>query len=158
MCSFIPIVTSVVRRECFETLGLLDESITSGGDDYEFCLRLLRRYEIAYCEEALAVRRIHGQNYTDASLLVPDAIRVIEAFTKEMPEIVPLKQKRISNLLCDLGGYYSMKGQRAEARKAYARSIKSRMLNLKSLAGYILSSLGPVGDRAFKIWFASKSR
>jgi glycosyltransferase involved in cell wall biosynthesis len=57
--NLIPVLTGMVRRDAFESIGGFDEGMRKGGEDYDFWLRLSARYEAAYVAEPLAVYRLH---------------------------------------------------------------------------------------------------
>ena len=116
--NFIPMVSVLVRRECFDELGLLDENIRSGGDDYEFCTRLLRRYRVFNIPEPLVTRREHSANYTDDEKLMPDAIRINRGLVAEYPNLARLQSRRESELLFKLGRARQANGKREEAKQA----------------------------------------
>lgn len=50
------IPAAVIRRECFERIGLFDESLRRS-EDKDLCLRLTRHYHIDFIEEPLVVLR-----------------------------------------------------------------------------------------------------
>jgi len=51
--------TVVVRRECFQAVGLFDPSIKASSD-YELWLRIARQFRVEFINEPLAVYRRHG--------------------------------------------------------------------------------------------------
>lgn len=51
----------VVRRECFDEVGLFDESL-GGADDWDMWSRIAARYEFHYVSEVLSYTRLHGAN------------------------------------------------------------------------------------------------
>lgn len=156
MDNFIPIVSSLVRRECFESVGLLNEKITSGGDDYEFCLRLLASYRVFAIEEPLASRRMHALNYTDAARMLPDVMRVIDEFADRVPEVSDLRGRRTSGLLCDIGGYYQRLGKSGDARRCYRDALRHQPGNIKAMVGYLGASSGFLGRSAARVWYGMR--
>jgi glycosyltransferase involved in cell wall biosynthesis len=151
--NFIPMVSILVRRECFDELGLLDENIRSGGDDYEFCTRLLRRYRVFHIPEPLVTRREHSANYTDDEKLMPDAIRINRGLVADYPNLARLQSRRESELLFKLGRALHAKGKRVEAKQAYRDAIRTRPSNVKSRVALALCHLGRLGDRMFDGWY-----
>jgi glycosyltransferase involved in cell wall biosynthesis len=51
----------LVRRECFDRVGLFDESIRSI-QDRDMWIRISRHYHFAYVDEPLILYRLHGDN------------------------------------------------------------------------------------------------
>lgn len=154
--NFIPIVSSLVRRECFDSVGLLDERIIGGGDDYEFCLRLLTSYRAFAIDEPLAVRTRHGANYTDAARMIPDVLRVIDEFAERVPEVKELHGSRKSSLLCDMGGYYQRIGDSRQARRYFREAMDYAPGGAKASLGYLSSSSGIVGRGAARLWYCMR--
>jgi glycosyltransferase involved in cell wall biosynthesis len=145
MRNFIPIVTATVRRECFDTLGLLDETILSGADDYEFCFRVVMNYRLAHIEEPLVTRRYHGRNFTDVQKFYPDNLRILGKMIEEVPELAELKNRRLSGLNLKRGNRFLIEGAMEEARKAYKTSWRHERSNIKAFLGMLISYCGPLG-------------
>lgn len=153
---FVPIVSATVRRECFDKLGLLDETILSGSDDYEFCFRVAMKYRLAYIEEPLVTRRIHGKNFTDVQKFYPDNLKILGKVVEAFPELADLKGRRLSILNLERGNSYLYDGEMKEARKTYKASWGHDRSNVKAFIGMILSYGGPFGRAIAKSWFNRK--
>ncbi|EMA16404.1 glycosyltransferase family 2 protein [Haloarcula marismortui] len=54
-------ISSLIKSECFERYGLLDETLY-GSDDFELWLRLADEYAFEYIPEVLAIKRVHATN------------------------------------------------------------------------------------------------
>lgn len=70
----------LLRREIFETVGLLDEDPRlSPFDDYEMWLRIAHRYPLVYLDEPLVTYRVHDRNivarFAERELIVIRALR-----------------------------------------------------------------------------------
>ena len=66
--NYIPTTSLVIaRRECFSTLGGLDESLRIV-DDYDFYIRVAQRYEFAYSDECLVIWRRHADSMSLAAI------------------------------------------------------------------------------------------
>jgi glycosyltransferase involved in cell wall biosynthesis len=74
--NFIAPMTTLTRRECFDRVGLYDESLFA--EDWDMWLRLSRHYEFAYSPEVSAKYRVVGTSATRLSFgrLVDDMCRV----------------------------------------------------------------------------------
>ncbi|MHC4862164.1 MAG: glycosyltransferase, partial [Planctomycetota bacterium] len=67
---------AVVRRECFDDVGLFDETL-NGSDDWEMWARIATRWEFRYVPEALSYTRLHPANTsTDVARMRADSIQV----------------------------------------------------------------------------------
>ena len=53
--------TVVIRRECFETVGLFNPTLRAA-EDHELWLRIVRRFPIGFIDEVLAEYRRHGDS------------------------------------------------------------------------------------------------
>jgi glycosyltransferase involved in cell wall biosynthesis len=56
--NFIPAMTTLVRRECYETVGPYDEALSY--EDWDMWLRLARHYEFAFTPGIHVRYRVHG--------------------------------------------------------------------------------------------------
>ncbi len=156
--NFITIISAVIRRRCFDEVGLFDESILSGADDYDLCLRLATRYKFAHIREPLALRREHGANYSDFERIFPDAVAIIERAVSRNPELSPLKKRRLSDLSYNLGRCYQQKGKTREARRASWDAVRYHPLNIRAFAAFLLCSLGRFGNIIFNGWSHFRKR
>lgn len=60
----IPVLTAMVRRECYTSLGVFNEAVT-GSADREMWMRIcLNNYDVAFIAEVLAYDRKHRGNVT----------------------------------------------------------------------------------------------
>jgi hypothetical protein len=69
----MPSTTIMARRECFDRVGLLDETLTYG--DWEICIRLLSRYRAGFIDRPLAYYRIHTSNTSVGPGVSPERVR-----------------------------------------------------------------------------------
>jgi glycosyltransferase involved in cell wall biosynthesis len=150
MRNFIPIISALIRSDCFDKIGLLDEEIKSGADDYDFCVRLAMKSTFVHMTEVLAVRREHGSNYTNLERLYPDVMKIVDNLIESYPSLAGLKNKRESTFLYQLGMSYCRSGIRDSARKTLKKSIQTRPCNVKAILAYGLCSLGKLGNGFFK--------
>lgn len=63
MENFIPALTVLIRRECFDKVGYFDTSLKY--EDYDMWLRISEKYPIAYIDEPLAYYRVHNDNFSN---------------------------------------------------------------------------------------------
>lgn len=73
--NFIPALTTVIKTDVFKQLGGFDENILT--EDYEYWLRLSKKYRIAALPEVLALYRIHGNNISLSHNINDDVIRIM---------------------------------------------------------------------------------
>ncbi|MDB5033659.1 MAG: glycosyltransferase [Chlorobi bacterium] len=58
--NFIPVAATLIRRECFERVGLYDESLVY--EDWDMWLRIAERFSFAYSDRITACYRIVGSS------------------------------------------------------------------------------------------------
>lgn len=61
--NFVCIQTAIMRRECFDRVGLFDETLKARVD-YDLWIRMAKHYHFAYLNKVLAHFRIHTGGYT----------------------------------------------------------------------------------------------
>lgn len=157
MDNFVPMVSALVEKRCLDRVGLLDESIRSGVDDYEFFLRFLNHYKIYYLSEVLVTRRLHGSNYTDIPSMVPETIEVLGRFSADREELGRLEGARLGGLMTDLGAHYMRNGKMEEAKKWFRRSLEIHPSGIRARLGYINASAGPAGRLLSRLWYSLRS-
>ncbi len=150
--NYVQIGASLLRRECFETVGYLDESIRGGSDDFEFLVRVAGRFRFSHVDRPLFFRRLHETNYTNSELMVPDALQIIARVAVDRPAVKKDAVKARSRLLFILARDLHCKKQYGRARRVYVDSIKTRPLNMRSVMGFLLCCLGPAGDVLFSVF------
>jgi glycosyltransferase involved in cell wall biosynthesis len=87
--------TSMLRRECFERVGLFDESLRAC-EDWDMWLRVAQYYEFGVVDAPMAAIRIHTANMTADSDLMDRYFQIVlDKFFRNLdlpPEIVRLQQ------------------------------------------------------------------
>ncbi len=61
--NFIPTLTVMARKQCFEDVGYFEEAL-SRGSDYEMWLRIAKKYKLGHISSILAEYRAHPENLT----------------------------------------------------------------------------------------------
>lgn len=151
--NFVPLISVLVRRKCFDEAGLFDERIRSGVDDFDFCVRLaIMGYRFAHIEEVLVTRREHEGNFSDPTRFLEDDLAVMERIVKSDETLEPLRRRLHAELLFRCARWWHDKGQRDRARRAYREALAVDPRKLKSHAGLVLLHAGPLGDAAFALW------
>jgi glycosyltransferase involved in cell wall biosynthesis len=141
----ISIGTALIKRECFDELGLLDERIRSGADDLELFVRLAQRYDFGYIDRPVKIRRDHELNYTNPGLMVPDVLDILERVVTQRPDLGWVRKRSRSHHLFFLARYLHLNRRYSDAGKAYLGSIRARPSNVRAYAGLILLGLAIPG-------------
>ena len=149
--SFIGTLTVVVRRTCFDDVGLFDEAITAC-EDHDLWLRISRRWAIAYVDEPLAVYRYSGDQASadrvrtlNGVASAPDSgmIKVQERAYASSPELRALDQRTLDRAFFDLYLELAVLAVRS-GRPALARSALRRYRRFRGTT-----------RRSMKLWAAT---
>ncbi|RZK32802.1 MAG: glycosyltransferase [Hymenobacter sp.] len=67
--NFMPVMTALIRKECFANCGAFDETLMY--EDWDILLRIARKYEFVYSDYVAAEYRIHATNATKRLRTLP---------------------------------------------------------------------------------------
>ena len=154
--NFVWLISALVRKRCFDDVGSFSESIRSGVDDLEFCVRVAMKYRLAYVDEVLVTRREHGENYTDPTRMLADDLAVIDRITRFDPVLGGLGRRRRSELYFRCGRWWHDRGERGKAREAFRESLRAYPGRVKAVGALWLVALGPVGDGVVTLYNAAR--
>lgn len=150
--NFVPLISTLIRRPCIEEVGLFDEAIRSGADDFDLCVRLAMRFRLAHIDEVLVTRREHEDNYTDPTLLIVDDLKILDRIVECESSLAPLRRRRHAELLFRCGRWWHGKGDVGQERRAYREALSVSPGHVKSRAALALLLLGGAGDFLIKLW------
>jgi len=95
--------TPLIRKSCFEKVGLFDESLQSC-QDWDMWKRISEHYEFDYVPEVLARTYLHkNQISSDYSALIPGRTRMVQKHWDDFqkhPGILTIHLKRLGKLHC----------------------------------------------------------
>lgn len=107
------ITTSLIRRKCFDKVGLFDETLTSC-EDWDMWLRIARISDFACLKHPLAKIRLHSNNLTyDPKRMEDGLFYVVEKFYSDESlsnELKLLKQKAMAGAHRDSANFYFRRG------------------------------------------------
>jgi hypothetical protein len=139
--NFISTPTVMVRKQCFETTGLFDESLWSV-EDRDLWLRITANFNLACLPRVLCKRRIHESNISGQSeLTVRSRIKVLEKNWRNFPFLVPTEiwHGKLAEHYCQIGYVLLQRGLRRKALKAGFTSLAHafrEMINKKGPPSY----------------------
>jgi len=121
--NWFPFVSVVARRRCFDVVGLLDETLTSG-EDREWLLRAARRFDFFGLAEPLVRVHVHrGQRQSeDLAARIAFAETILHRYTVDL-ERRPRVRARKS---VSLGQLRLRAGDVAGARLAFVDAMRVR--------------------------------
>lgn len=143
--NFIPVCTAIVAKQCFEKVGLFDESLKSA-EDYDLWLRLTRFFEVDCVPQPLVMYRKHSANMSaDEERMLINKIRVLQ---KNIENTLPatsnhsMVKNRIALLKYQLGRHYMKIGFYEKAKEHFWSSIKDNAFQLRTFLFLGLMSVG----------------
>jgi hypothetical protein len=138
-------LTVVVRRACFDEVGLFDESITAC-EDHDMWLRISRRWAVDYVDEPLATYRYSADQasadrartlYGVASRPDTGLIRVQARAYADSPELRALDRATLDrcffNLYLELARLCVRSGRSTLARSMLLRYRRARGMTTRGL-------------------------
>lgn len=144
--NFIATCSMVARRKCIDYVGAFREDLWTQ-EDYDYWLRLSRKYDIAFIDVPLVGCRRHYHQITRSNMdyLILDVARVLEPYRRDiglLPKPVARRfRKRYSEVMNLLGIAFLKKGKRKEAAWAFKRGFYLNFGNLNSLALWLSTPL-----------------
>lgn len=158
--NFIPFMTTLLRREAFNRVGLFDESFKVGGD-YDLFMRIACESRIGFVDKVLARVRRHDKNLSFLSRLqAATQLRILKKalryFSKKGIRITNKNVRcRRAQLYYELGAALALEGNKVRSRKFLCRSfsLEPNPFKRKILAYFFLSFLPGTGS--MKAWRTS---
>lgn len=153
--NFIPAMTTMVRRECYATVGPYDESLAY--EDWDMWLRLARRYDFAFTPYISARYRVHRSSlwHTLGSRVWENDIRIVRKHLGYDPETDAIIWTRIARASYRLDRPERLEYARSSLRKQ--RSPKALVLYLLCRAGVPYRRVAPL-ERALDAFAAALRR
>jgi glycosyltransferase involved in cell wall biosynthesis len=130
--------TVVLRRKCFEQVGLFDENIVFG-PDYDMWFRISKEFCFEYIPDPLVKYYVHDAKMSSNYDLM---IRGGEARLKKHAEVFALEARSYSRHYLSLGVYYCHSGNMKKGRRAFLNAIRLYPFEIKHYYNFCLSLLG----------------
>ena len=137
--NWFPFVSVVARRRCFDVVGLLDETLTSG-EDREWLLRAARRFDFFGLAEPLVRVHVHrGQRQSeDLEARIAFAEAILHRYAVDLERRPRVRaRKNVS-----LGQLRLRAGDMAGARRAFVDAMRVRPTFVPAYVHFV-SSWGP---------------
>ena len=140
--NFVYWITLMVHRECFETVGYLDEKLSGGSDDYDFALRLSYDNKLFFdCGEPVAIHYVHDSNYSHALKFAEDNKKIYSKYKDTSLTSGSMLNKAKSRNYYMEARYWHIKREWKIAKSIYLKSIFSHP-TVKNVMMFILCFLG----------------
>lgn len=126
--NFVRGMTAVVRRECFEAVGLFDESLPMG-IDYDLWLRISTKFDFEFLDKVTYFYRVWpGQMSRDYERRFRCAVEIMDRFLKQNPGVVDrrtIAHAWAHTYASQAYGCRALGGRRAEALKYYVLALRA---------------------------------
>ena len=149
---FIPGLTIMVKKECFDRVGLQDPE-THGIGDYDMLLRITKEYNVDFVDKPLAKYRQHSSNISLDTINTVKGVKIAidKAFKEDVNgSLSDVKNKVYSDCYLMFATAFFNKGDFKESRKNYKKGIKIYPKNFFRLNHRILFLLPFFGPKVIK--------
>jgi glycosyltransferase involved in cell wall biosynthesis len=157
----IAVLTVLVRKDCLQEVGPLNEKL-SGVDDYELWLRIARRFPIGHMDDVVAHYRFHDRNVSrDSFDMTFRDLGAIQSIVDNFPDVYEtlgarIVKQRLAQLHFELGGWYMWKSHDfARAKRHFYEAIKLRPMHIPSFRRFLWCALSPGGRKGID-WYWSR--
>jgi len=137
--NFIGFETVLVRKRCFDEVGLFDERMI-GYSDHDMWLRMAGRFNImGYIETPLIKKRIHELQLSKvkAEDVLRDEFLLVKKAIDQYPFLKKVLRKKLASLYYEWGIVLLKRGDGEAAKRKFLKSIRYQPWRLKSIAAYI---------------------
>ena len=153
-----PKASLLLRRELAVSIGGFNEELQGGADDYEFVVRLAAegaRFVVDSFEKPVAVRHIHGSNYSHPGKFAEDEATIITELTERYDSVKKYANRGWANYYTKLGAARERAdGSNLEALWAYLRAIAHYPFNRSPWMKMVLMATPDIvinrGDNLFR--------
>jgi glycosyltransferase involved in cell wall biosynthesis len=130
--------TLLLRKECFETVGLFDENIVFG-TDRDMWLRISKVFLFEYIREPLVKYSVHENKLSNDHELM---IMGMESFNRKYQAFFARDRKNFSDRFHRLGVFYCLIGETNKGRKALLQAIRLYPFDVRYYFRLFLSLFG----------------
>lgn len=138
--------TVLLRRECFDKVGLFDEGLASGVD-YDMWIRIAKEFQFEFIEGPLVKYFNHENQLSNNYEII---IRGSEVMLKKYGHLFSLNSKLYSDRYLSLGVLYCHNNNVKKGREAFLKAIKIYPLEIRHYFNFCLSLLGAANFRKLK--------
>ncbi|MGA2159075.1 MAG: glycosyltransferase family 2 protein [Dehalococcoidia bacterium] len=130
--------TLLVRKECLLEIGLFDEEFRCG-EDWDFMIRLSKRYGFKSVPEALTIYHRIADSITNRKSIIAGFKKILSKYFDDLRN-----NKAIScQVYIGLGHNLCMDGNMKEGRYYFMLALKTRPLNIKAALSLAIACSGP---------------
>ncbi len=130
--------THLLRRECFQKVGLFDENLPSS-QDFDMWVRLSREFHFEFIKEPLVKYSFHEKRI---STDVEKKIKGIEIILERYGQLLATNRRSCSQSYLSLGVLYCYNGNTKKGRESLLKAIKLYPFEIRHYFNLVLSLLG----------------
>jgi glycosyltransferase involved in cell wall biosynthesis len=138
----------MVKRECFDKVGLFDTSIPFGLD-YDMWIRISKEFQYEYIKEPLVNYYSHSDSRLSTNYKL--VISGKEAMLKKYSDVFESNKKDHSYRYLQLGVLYCYSGNAGKGREAFLRAIMAYPFEVRHYFNFCLSLLGASVFKKMKV-------
>ncbi|RYU73851.1 hypothetical protein EWM57_20670 [Hymenobacter persicinus] len=143
--NFVSAMGTLVRRSCYDKVGLYDESLVY--EDLDMWLRIAKQYQFKYSEQISAKYRVHPKSAMQSrqAVLIESTLRLLHKYwgeSAETDQIIMAHAKNLSERLYQLGSPRAKHWLHLRWRRE--RGVRTGIL-------YMLALLGVPGTQVVKL-------
>lgn len=128
---FFPTCTVLIRKKCFEKIGLLNENFETG-EDYQFFVRVSKQFEVACIDyPTTAYRRFHADQLSGANMEIASnlaLLKVVQELGLNDQVFYEKNRKHVDSRLSHC--YYGV-GLAYYRKKKYKEALANFLISLK---------------------------
>lgn len=136
---------SVIRKICFEKLGLFNESLPSL-EDWELYIRISKYFCFKFIDEPLAAAYCSSDS---ASINYSNLTKSSELILEKHFEYFNKNKKILAANYANIGLWAFLDGEKKKSRKYLIKSIRYNPLKLRYLSAFILSFFDKIAYNIF---------
>ena len=135
--NFIGFETVLVKRKCFDVVGLFDERMIAFSD-HDMWLRIAGRFDIAYLDLFLVRKREHELQLSKATdIVLKDEFLLVMKATDRYPFLKEVERKKLASLYYSWGLMLLQKGNAEEGKQKLLKAINCQPWKLKATIAYM---------------------
>lgn len=138
----VPIVTTLIRRECLDAVGAFDERLY-GWDDYDLLVRLAARFRFGYIEERLTQLRYHRHSAWASDRMLMDGLVVADLLASRFPEHAGAIRRFRSTAHRQYGDWLVRRGDVAAGRRHLWAAVALAPWRWRALARWLCAAAKP---------------
>lgn len=141
--NFIGFETVLVKRKCFDDVGLFDERMVAFSD-HDMWLRIAGTFNLeGYIDRLLVKKREHGFRLSKMRMeaALKDEFLMVQKAMNQYPFLKRVERKKLASLYFKWGSTLLQEGNNKNAKRLFAKVIRCQPWKLKAAVAYITPSV-----------------